>query len=144
MKKRVSKIIVLSAVSSLALTGCAIKPEPMIREDVKALVKQDLNVLRDATQPVTRPIALDEAIQRGLDHNLQKRVKLLEVALSQQQLDMVYYDMLPNLTASAGYSERNNYAASQSASFVGGRASTIGKFLLCFARKREGNIGLNL
>lgn len=116
MLKKVSKIVVISVVASFVITGCAVKPEAILKEDVKQMVKNDLTVLSEVVQPVTKPISLDEAIQRGLDHNLQKRVKILETALSQQQLDLVYYDMLPSLTASAGYSERNNDALSSSAS----------------------------
>ena len=120
MLKRVSKGIVISVFASFVITGCSVKPEAILKEDVQEMVKKDLNVLSEVVLPVTKPISLDEAIQRGLNHNLQKRVKVLETALSQQQLDLVYYDMLPSLTASAGYSERNNYAASASTSFVNG------------------------
>ncbi|MFY9094541.1 TolC family protein, partial [Aliarcobacter butzleri] len=102
-----------------------IKPEPILKEEVKQQVEKDLSVLNEVVLPVTKPISLDEAIQRGLKYNLQKKVKVLESALSQQQLDLVYYDMLPSLTASAGYSERNNYAASQSASFVDGKPQSL-------------------
>lgn len=117
MLKKVSKIIVISVVASFVITGCAIKPEAMLKEDVKLMIKKDLSTLSEVVQPVTKPISLDEAIDRGLNHNLQKRVKILETALSHQQLDLVYYDMLPSLTASAGYSERNNYAGSASTTF---------------------------
>lgn len=126
MIRKVSKVVVLSVVTSFLITGCAIKPEPMLKEEVKEQVKKDLSVLSEVVLPVTKPISLDEAIQRGLNHNLQKRVKVLETALSQQQLDLVYYDMLPSLTASAGYSERNNYAASASTSFVNGEPQPLG------------------
>lgn len=117
MFKKFSKIIAISAVASFVITGCSIKPEAMLKEDVKEMIKNDLTTLSDVVQPVTKPISLDEAIDRGLNHNLQKRVKILETALSHQQLDLVYYDMLPSLTASAGYSERNNYAGSASTTF---------------------------
>ena len=117
MLKKVSKIIAISVVASFVITGCSIKPEAMLKEDVKEMIKKDLTTLSDVVQPVTKPISLDEAIDRGLNHNLQKRVKILETALSNQQLDLVYYDMLPSLTASAGYSERNNYAGSASTTF---------------------------
>lgn len=126
MIKKVSKIVVISVVASFVITGCAVKPEAILKEDVKQMVKNDLTVLSEVVQPVTKPISLDEAIQRGLDHNLQKRVKVLESALSQQQLDLVYYDMLPSLTASSGLSERNNYAASASTSFVNGEPQPLG------------------
>jgi len=125
MLKQVSKNVVLSIAASFVITGCSVAPQPMLKDEVKEHVKKDLSTLSEATLPVTKPISLDEAIYRGINHNLQKRVKVLESALSEQQLDLVYYDMLPNLTAAAGYSERNNYAASQSASFVNGKPTPL-------------------
>ncbi|AXX89654.1 transporter [Arcobacter suis] len=126
MLKKVSRSIVISVVASFVITGCAVTPEPMLKEDVKKQVEKDLSVLSEVVQPVTKAISLDEAIQRGLDHNLTKKVKVLESALSQQQLDLVYYDMLPSLTTAAGYSERNNYAASASTSFINGEPQPLG------------------
>lgn len=115
MIKRVSKVLAMSIVASMFVTGCSVKPEAITKEELKQDAKRDMDVLSKVVQPVTKAISLDEAIQRGLDHNLQKRVKILETALAQKQLDLVYYDMLPNLTASAGYSERNNDALTSSA-----------------------------
>lgn len=115
MIRKVSKVLAISVVASLFITGCSVKPEAITKEELKQDAKKDMDVLSKVVQPVTKAISLDEAIQRGLDHNLQKRVKILETALAQKQLDLVYYDMLPNLTASAGYSERNNDALTSSA-----------------------------
>ncbi len=94
MIRKVSKVVVLSVVTSFLITGCAIKPEPMLKEEVKEQVKKDLSVLSEVVLPVTKPISLDEAIQRGLNHNLQKKVKVLESALSQQQLDLLNFRTL--------------------------------------------------
>ena len=126
MKKGIYKIITVSVIASFLITGCSVKPEPMLNEDVKKQIQNDLAVLSEVVQPVTKAISLDEAIQRGFNHNLQKRVKILETAMAHQQLDLVYYDMLPNLTTSAGYSERNNYAASASTSFTNGEPQALG------------------
>lgn len=126
MIKKVSKNLVTSVITSFIITGCSVKPEMISEEEIKQDVEKSLNVISKVVQPVEQPISLDEAIQRGLDHNLQKRVKVLESALSQQQLDLVYYDMLPSLTASAGLSERNNYAASASTSFINGKPQPLG------------------
>lgn len=116
MLKKLSKVLAISVVASVFITGCSVKPEAISKEDITQDAKNDMDVLNRVVQPVIKPISLDEAIQRGLDHNLQKRVKILETALAQKQLDLVYYDMLPSLTASAGYSERNNDALTSSAS----------------------------
>ena len=77
MLRKFSKVVFISVVASFAITGCSVAPQPMLKEDVKELVKKDLTILNEVVQPVTKPISLDEAIQRGLDHNLQKKVKVL-------------------------------------------------------------------
>ena len=125
MKKGIYKIITVSVIASFLITGCSVKPEPMLNDDVKKQIENNISLLNEVALPVTEPITINEAINRGLEHNLSKKVKLLETALAHQQLDLVYYDMLPSLTASAGYSERNNYAASASTSFVNGEPDPL-------------------
>ncbi|MDD2895877.1 MAG: TolC family protein [Aliarcobacter sp.] len=126
MLKNVSKIVAISVVASFLITGCAVTPQPFLENEVKEQTQKDMTLLNEVVVPITKPISLDEAIERGTNHNLQKRVKVLETALSEKQLDLVYYDMLPNLTAAAGYSERNNYAASASTSFTNGNPQSLG------------------
>lgn len=122
---KISQFTAISLAAVFALSGCSVKPEVMKQEEVRQMVKDDLELLSQVVEPVSKPITLDEAIQRGLKYNLHKRVKMLEVALSEQQLDLVYYDMLPSLTASAGYSERSNYAAAQSVRFENGKPTAL-------------------
>ena len=38
MLKKVSKIIAISVVASFVITGCSIKPEAMLKEDVKEMI----------------------------------------------------------------------------------------------------------
>lgn len=65
-------------------------------------------------EPVTAPIGLYDAMARALKYNLESRLKVMENALAQQQLELAHYDMLPKLAASAGYVGRNNVSASSS------------------------------
>ncbi len=123
--RKVTRLISMSAIVSIMITGCSVKPEMIQKEEIKEQVKNDLNILNEVVLPVTKPISMDEAIDRGLKYNLQKRVKVLETALSQQQLDLVYFDMLPSLTTAAGYSQRNNYAASASTQFLNGNPQPL-------------------
>nr|WP_275899253.1 TolC family protein [Pectobacterium brasiliense] len=60
---------------------------------------------------------------RALKYNLESRLKVMEYALSQQQLELARYDMLPKIAASAGYVGRNNMSASSSRSVETGRTS---------------------
>lgn len=115
------KIIISGVTAAFIFTGCSIKPEVIKPNEIKEDVKKTLEVLNKVEQPVTKPISLDEAIQRAINHNLSKKVEILNTALANQKIDIVAYEALPSLTAKAGYSERDNYAASASAFFTDGQ-----------------------
>ena len=74
--------------------------------------------------PVDGPIDLYEAMARALKYNLDYRVKLMEKAIARQQLRSSYYDMLPELTAKAGYTHRNNFAGGLSKNLFTGAVGT--------------------
>jgi outer membrane protein TolC len=61
-----------------------------------------------------------------LKNNRDKKLKALEAALAQGQIDLVRQEMLPSLTASAGYSKRNNYAGSASVTFTDDTPDPLG------------------
>ena len=63
---------------------------------------------------------------RAVKFNREKKLKALESALAQGQVDLVRYEMLPDLTASAGYAKRNNFAASASVTFTDGQPNALG------------------
>ena len=54
MLRKVSKVVVISVVASFVITGCAIKPDAILKEDVKQMVQKDLTVLSEVVQPVTK------------------------------------------------------------------------------------------
>lgn len=120
-----SKFIIMSISASILITGCSVAPEPILPDDLKKLVEQDLKILNTFSQPVTKAISLDDAIQRAVQNNIRNQVQIMESALAHQQIDLVYYDMLPSLTTNAGYSARNNYAASASTTFEDGKPTPI-------------------
>lgn len=124
-KSNKSKIFVLSVITSVLITGCAVSPEPISPKDLKESVNKDLKLLNKVSLPITKAISLDEAIQRAVKNNIRNRVQMMESALSHQQIDLVYYDMLPSLTTNAGYSIRDNYAASASTTFENGKPAPI-------------------
>ncbi len=124
-KSNKSKIFVLSVITSVLITGCAVSPEPISPKDLKESVNKDLKLLNKVSLPITKAISLDEAIQRAVKNNIRNRVQMMESALSHQQIDLVYYDMLPSLTTNAGYSTRDNYAASASTTFENGKPAPI-------------------
>ncbi len=99
---------------SLLLGGCAVKTPPLTHQDLVNRIKEDtINMFRDQ-EPLNAPLALEEALARGLKYNLDHRVKLMEDAISLKQVELMSFDMLPRVVAAAGYSDRDSYNASSS------------------------------
>ncbi len=67
--------------------------------------------------------AWTKALARAIKYNLDFRIKQMETALAQGQLDMANFDLLPRLTAAAGYTNRNNDDAASSRSVISGQQS---------------------
>jgi outer membrane protein TolC len=123
MKKNIK--ITTSIILSLFIVGCTVQPKVMTKQEIQSDVKENLAYLNANSAPVTAPISLNEAIDRAIDYNLQKKVSIMESALSKEQIELVTYDSLPSLTANAGYSVRNNYSASASTSFTNGQPDEL-------------------
>jgi len=118
------KSVPVSLLAVFIVTGCSIAPKPWEKDEIKEASKQDLIAL-DRTEKITKEISLDEAIHRGVKYNRQKRVKMMEAALADKQLDLLKFDMLPTLAANAGYAKRDNYAASASTVFTDGKPAEL-------------------
>ncbi|MFA7431303.1 MAG: TolC family protein [Rhodospirillaceae bacterium] len=113
----------LGAVSALALTACAIEPQRLTQDEVSTVVQGDLGRMFADQEPVSGPISLHEAMARAIKYNLDHRLKLMEEALAADQLTSAHLDMLPRLTANAGYAGRDNFTGSNSRSLLTGRQS---------------------
>ncbi|MBR9866134.1 MAG: TolC family protein [Oceanospirillales bacterium] len=55
-----------------------------------------------------------------MSFNYERKLKTLESVLEKNQLEMSVYEQLPDMTAAAGYTVRDNYAASASTTFDDG------------------------
>ncbi|MCW2479893.1 TolC family protein [Candidatus Symbiopectobacterium sp. NZEC135] len=119
---KVRKLFSLSAMV-LAASGCAVTTQPITKMESGQRSQQDKIAMFSQQEPVTAPITLYDAMARALKYNLESRLKVMEHALAQQQLELARYDMLPKIAASAGYAGRNNMSASSSRSVETGRTS---------------------
>jgi outer membrane protein TolC len=123
LRRRLLSSVVPVAIlaASLLAAGCAVKPEPLTAEENLARVRTDLGVVLTPQEPLTKAVSMDEAMARAIKYNLDERVKLMEVAVATDQLDLSRYDMLPRVVAAAGYVGRNNDAGSESLNLATGR-----------------------
>ena len=119
------KIITIALGATFALTGCSLQPVVLTSEEVREAVRGDIDRLTRQRDEITSAISLDEAIARAVRNNRDRRLKVLESALASQQIDLAFHDLLPKLTAAAGYSERDNYAASASVRFDNGEPEPL-------------------
>jgi outer membrane protein TolC len=105
----------LASVSALVLlSACALQPRPFTEAELKAQAEADRGKLFAPEAPVTRPLSLADAIARALKYNLDHRTKMLERALALGQTDLDRWDLLPKVTASAGYIGRSDHATTRS------------------------------
>ncbi len=110
----------------LAISGCTVSPQALSPDNVSATVQADMTLLAQEQEQVLDSIGLEDAIARAVRNNRDKKLKALESAMEQGQIDLVQHEMLPSLAASAGYSERSNYAASASVAFQDGQPGPLG------------------
>lgn len=112
MKKVFQGLILLTAVA--LISGCAVTTTPLTRDEIVNRIALDRAAMYRDQEPLAGPISIEEAMARSIKYNLDHRLKLMEDALALRQVDLMTFDMLPRLVASAGYGHRNSYNASSS------------------------------
>lgn len=118
------KYAILAGLVSVS-TGCAVKPVALTTDELRASIRTDVDRLSQQRDAISDAIGLDEAIARAVRNNRDRKLKVLESALARKQIELARHDLLPSLTAAAGYSERNNYAASASVQFADGNPEPL-------------------
>ena len=71
-------------------------------------------------------IDLYTAIALAIKNNKELKIKLLESALANRQLEKIKFEMLPSIATNAGYSASENYTATSSATVTGDVAGSMG------------------
>ncbi|MCA3071789.1 MAG: TolC family protein [Rhodocyclaceae bacterium] len=92
----------------LALSGCSIVPERLTAEQIEERVRRDRDAMYADQEVLTEPLTFSGALARALKYNLDYRLKLMEIALSQGLFDVSRVDLLPRVVADAGYRSRSN------------------------------------
>jgi len=109
---------VLFAGAVVVLSACSVTPEPLTLGDHSKRMNEDVVELFQAQDVVSHPITLEEAMARAIKYNLDHRLKVMENALASHQLTSANLSMLPALTATAGYTGRDNISGSNSVSLA--------------------------
>lgn len=92
------------------ISGCAIHPEAIKPDEHFDRAQGDLAKMYGDQEPATGPIDLADALARAVRYNMGYRLRLMEQASAMGQLDLGNLELLPRMTVSAGYSNRNNDA----------------------------------
>ena len=99
----------------LFLASCGSRPPNAIGQDtISSQSKKDYDELKAGTENIVKEIDLYQAIAIAIKHNRNLRIQMLESALSQGQIDVVKFDMLPQFAVNAGYKHLSNFPSSTS------------------------------
>ncbi len=102
-------------ISLVLLVGaCSQTPEPLIKEQVQISSQEDYEYLKETSKAAPLKIDLYQAIAIAIKNNRDLRLNLMDSALSQGQMDVIKFDMLPKLSVNAGYKVLEKHPASTS------------------------------
>lgn len=102
-------------VSTLALlAACAVTPEPFTQAEFATKAAADRTTMFEGQETLSGPLTLEQALARVLKYNLDRRAKMMEEALALGQTSLDRFDLLPKITANAGYSGRSEPDATRS------------------------------
>jgi len=139
--KTASHLIVIAV--SVLLTACGSVPlQPLSPSALADQIKADRVAAQADVEPLTGELSMDEAVARALKYNLDRRTRMMEEALALNQLDASTWDMLPKLTASAGYSSRNKDQITRSEDSVTGLPSLANPYISSERSRAVYDLGL--
>lgn len=95
---------------ALWLAGCTLMPSPLDAEARSRNAAESMAALFANQEPLTGPLTLAEAMARAIKYQAEYRQRQMEQAAAEAQIDVARFDLLPRLTANAGYTTRNNEA----------------------------------
>ena len=113
-----NKIIILLAL--FLFTACVRSPQPISLFETEEKALKDISNIEEIKKnnkawEENLEIDLYTAIALAIKNNKELKVKLLENALANRQIDKIKFEMLPSLAANAGYSSSNKYKTTTSA-----------------------------
>jgi outer membrane protein TolC len=88
-------------------TGC-VTTEPLSAEERDELAADSRRQMFEGQEAVERPLTLADATARAIKYQAEHRQRRMEEAAAAAQLEVARFDLLPRVTANAGYNWRNN------------------------------------
>lgn len=107
-------------VLTLFISGCSFIPIPFTQDELKEQASKDKVLVTQNQEPVDGSITLYESIARALKYNLDFHLEFAEKILSETELDLSRYDLLPQLVARSGYDGRDKFSGASSQSLLTG------------------------
>jgi len=116
--RSMKKIIILLAL--FLITACVRSPQPISLFETEEKALKDISNIEEIKKDnkaweENLEIDLYTAIALAIKNNKELKVKLLENALANRQIDKIKFEMLPSLAANAGYSGSDKYRTTTSA-----------------------------
>ena len=113
------------------LVACTRSPEPVSLLKSEERAKADISKIEQIKKDnqsweENLEIDLYTAIALAIKNNKELKIRLLESALANRQLEKIKFEMLPSLASNAGYSASENYTATSSATVTGDEAGSMG------------------
>lgn len=100
--------IAVAGALGVVLSGCAITPNPLASEERERIAAEAHVALFQGQEPLAGPLTLAEAAARAIKYQAEHRQRQMEQAAAEAQLEVAKFDLLPKLTANAGYTTRDN------------------------------------
>jgi outer membrane protein, multidrug efflux system len=109
------KALWAAIITAVSLSGCAIKPQPISENERLKSIMADQSEMYSKQEAIKGPLTFYDALARALKYNFDHRLTIMEAVLQDTQLSVATIQMLPKLTASAGYDARDGqlYSTSQ-------------------------------
>jgi len=113
------------------LVACARSPKAVSLLEAEERAKTDIlkiEQIKKDNQSWEENLEIDlyTAIALAIKNNKELKIKLLESALANRQLEKIKFEMLPSIATNAGYSASENYTATSSATVTGDVAGSMG------------------
>lgn len=112
------------------MSGCrTIQPKPLTENEIRKSGQLAATEASKDVEPLTGPLSVEEAMARALKYNMDQRVKMLEQAIALGTWEAGRFDLLPKVTASAGYRSRDEDLTTRSIDSVTGLPSLANPFI---------------